>query len=617
MKKVFKSIIACALTLCVALGLVACGGDWKGNTLGDWGGVVKNGGFIAETANNIYFVNGQADYTDDNKLGTPVKGALMGIKKTDFIAGDIQKAQIVVPKIIGNTDYNMGIYIKGDYVYYGTPNTDKDSSGQAASGEMVFAKTKLDGTGYKELFKTTTLATEYRIIENGNDVEIVYYDNDQTALKVYSENAGSSKTIAEIDQTKDQTLSTFKFTDCANEAGMPAVVFISVVYAEPYYEEAAKDEDYERLATDYTIIKSYGAGDTQAKVVKDGSNGTETNSDDIVYELLSAEKNCFAWSEKDINDKTKNYVDTLANGVSAGKQELTSADYLKNSVIVSKEEVYVVDTTAGFIVKTALVGEEQQTRQYVASAQGVGTLATVRGGYAYYYNSSNELFRIELNNQDANHERISSSTVALTWYEPTFMTIGAKEYMFYLDNSMAGSSYVQYVQITDNVATGEDTDNDGKDDAWTLEGSALFGKMIAKDEIKAVVQEINGMTSSSELDYEVVEGELVFETVDSARAAYNALSAEAKELIEEETLTKLTNAEKAVKLAKLFYKLEGVYDYEDKEAQKALYQTAYNAAKAEVNKYSDEEYTQIRGLIENNLKYYYQEAQRLFGDLED
>ena len=50
------------------------------------GEVVSNGGFVVEKGNYVYFINGVEAYSSDNTYGTPVKGALMRIAKSDLEA---------------------------------------------------------------------------------------------------------------------------------------------------------------------------------------------------------------------------------------------------------------------------------------------------------------------------------------------------------------------------------------------------------------------------------------------------------------------------------------------------------------------------------------------------
>ena len=165
MRKILLKLLTGALIVCTFIaGLVACSSStsWEKPTLTNWGPGSVYGGFVGETSNYVYFINGLSSNTEDNTFGAPVKGALMVQDKSD-----LSKApQVVVPKLFVATDYNAGLYIFDGRVYYGTPSTDKTSSGSTANTEMTFMSTKLDGTDTVSYFTISALSTEYRIIEN-------------------------------------------------------------------------------------------------------------------------------------------------------------------------------------------------------------------------------------------------------------------------------------------------------------------------------------------------------------------------------------------------------------------------------------------------------------------
>ncbi len=167
MKKGTKILsFAAALVLAGStVALAGCGEDkgYKGEeTLAQYqaamanGGEVKsNGGFAVEKGDFVYFVNGVEATTANNAYGTPEKGALMRIAKSDLAEGKYDEAKIVVPSIFttqsvasGYTSQGTasGVYIYGDYVYYATPTTDKNLSGETGNAFIDVKRAKLDGT---------------------------------------------------------------------------------------------------------------------------------------------------------------------------------------------------------------------------------------------------------------------------------------------------------------------------------------------------------------------------------------------------------------------------------------------------------------------------------------
>ena len=93
------------------------------------GEVTSNGGFAVEKGGFVYFINGVESTTANNSYGTPVKGSLMRIAKSDLEAGKYDQAKIVIPSLFTAQASASGLYIYGDYVYYATPTTDKNADG--------------------------------------------------------------------------------------------------------------------------------------------------------------------------------------------------------------------------------------------------------------------------------------------------------------------------------------------------------------------------------------------------------------------------------------------------------------------------------------------------------
>ena len=611
MKKLIRTIILALAVACLSIGAVGCGSSstWKGTTLTNWGAYQSAGGFVAETENYIYFINGQGTYTDDNAFGVPVKGSLMAISKTDFVAGKTDKAEIVVPKLFVATDYNAGLYISGDYVYYGTPSLDKDSSGKVANSEMAFAKTKLDGTGTEILFTVGALSTEYRILSKDNNVYIVYYDTNATALKVYDSSSKTTTVLAKTDATAEESLSEYKFVE--NTASGVAVIYTNTVYSEKYYAEKAEKDGYERALAKYNKVYKYSAGDVAGVEVLNGKDSAYT------YTLNYAEGEYVFYTQTDIYSVAKTFG-SLAGDIADTTKRVAindSAKLVPATFIVSINEVYAFDTEALIIYKTTLTGSEKEIRETVATVESINAIVAIEDGYVYYYNGDNKIMRVELGNKNSNHERVSEDTVTSTWYAPEIVKIGEEKYIMYCDNSTLGNYYVRYLKLTGNTAVGEDTDNNGEADQYYLAGGVLLAKVTGADAAGFATALLDQATSTTELSYEVTAEGLKFASADKALNAYNSLSEEAKKVVSDEYKTKFTNVDNAIKLAKLYYELDGIKDYDGSEAQKTALKTAYEIAKAYRQTLIDAGiYTEVRQMVPTIYKWNYQETSKLFAE---
>lgn len=182
--KKILSFVAAATFLGAAFAFSGCGAEvYKGETLTDYvsseNAAVSNGGFVVEKDGFVYFINGMEDYTVSNEFGEVVKGALMRIAKTDLESGNYANVKTVVPMLFVAQNFDAGIYIYGDYVYYATPTTDKNMSGEVENSWIDFKRAKLDGseTMKNYYFRLSSNSSKYRFVEEGGVVYCLYEED--------------------------------------------------------------------------------------------------------------------------------------------------------------------------------------------------------------------------------------------------------------------------------------------------------------------------------------------------------------------------------------------------------------------------------------------------------
>lgn len=175
--KKLLTIITAAVMSAGALSLAACAPSFEPLDGIPSGEVSSNGGFVVEKGDYVYFINGVQSATSDNTYGSVVKGALMRASKKDVAAGK-NGAQIVVPSLIVSEDYTSGIYIYGDRVYYATPSTARDLSGDIMNDYIDFKSAKLDGSDVQNYFNLSDSAANFRFVEKGSAVYLVYENDD-------------------------------------------------------------------------------------------------------------------------------------------------------------------------------------------------------------------------------------------------------------------------------------------------------------------------------------------------------------------------------------------------------------------------------------------------------
>ncbi len=234
MRKSFTKIICATVAAISVLSLTAlpaCGTKWSGVSKDNsYEQVSSNGGFVVETGDYVYFINGVSSNTDNNTFGSVVKGSLQRIKKTDLSAHNYSSTETVVPSVIYSGSYNAGIYIYGDYVYYTTPTTAKNIDGDVQNSKLDFKRTRLDGknTTDGQFFRSDSNSIDYRYVEVDGTVYILY---------VLDENlyGTSTKNIHSVNcSTGKNTLLAYNVDSCffdTEDVENPYVYYTMGVYA--------------------------------------------------------------------------------------------------------------------------------------------------------------------------------------------------------------------------------------------------------------------------------------------------------------------------------------------------------------------------------------------------
>ena len=145
----------------------------------------SNGGFAVKKDKYVYFINGVQSNTADNTYGTPEKGAIYRISEDNLNSHNYAAVDCVVPQIAYNFDYNTGLFIYGNYIYFATPSVNKDSEGKVYSDVLELKRAKLDGTevsgSYLQLPKRDSdKRYQYRFVQENNVVYILYVSTDET-----------------------------------------------------------------------------------------------------------------------------------------------------------------------------------------------------------------------------------------------------------------------------------------------------------------------------------------------------------------------------------------------------------------------------------------------------
>ena len=569
-------------TLCLIFSLVfafssfGCGkSDWKvGYTKGT---VASNGGFAVEiqVANDesyTYFINGVGDSTANNEFGTPVKGSLVRVKTSELKNGaDAASAEVVVPKLLvssfygSDVGYQSGLTIFGDYVYYGTPNTEKDKTGNVLNSQIVFQKTKLDGTSTGTIATVEGLGTGYRFSQDTNGkvyltvIERIAGSSDEDPatydISVYNEN-GDELFVREA---VDSLILPYEFTG--------DYIFYTDL------EKAEDDQDKK-----YSAIYAYHYGDEDDKVLlsgksqfyggnaENGSLGRTYIVDKFVNNHLffsylladsadgTARQYCYldltklgkADSKVKLFDKLKEEptdaeTDTFkeANGKNIEEIEpMGGSKNVQNSVLPTAlynfnengfTDIVYFDSTLGVV---SFDYNQVKDSPYYGITQLVPmskidiaspVFKCFIDDYAYFTDSSSFVYRIKYKNfaddEEAEMKQLTTVAVKTDWYLPEviggqlLVSVTAEPYNSYvysfgLDLEADANAY-----FTEELKDSSSEANKAKEDGELVD---LYSKEVANNEEKAIEYIANKRVGVLDDDDKEVVGDYIEALTSSA-----------------------------------------------------------------------------------------------------
>ena len=460
-------------TLCLILSVVlfavgcSCGGsekNWKVGYAG--GGVSSNGGFVVEVGPYVYFINGVATNTDNNTFGKPQKGSLVRMLKTDLANPQgATSAEVVVPKLFASTNYDAGVSIFGDYVYYGTPNTAKDKAGKVQNSQIIFAKTKLDGTGTKEIVKCDTLSQNYKFISVGTEVYLVTVtassteENSTSTIVVYNANSGAK--LFEQENADSVVISQeMTLTD-------------KTCYL--FYTDMSLNEDEQEEK--FGAIYAYKLGDSKASILIDGDKAVLGGTLGYSFKLIKYANGILYYNATNASSGEAGklyYYNNIENSTILALDDKKSEDVaVKNNYIAKVQANFVRETQQLKDVKNALVSKaivatsKFYSKNYIVyydsnyglisynyESDGTALVSTalidiesptfkfINGDYAYFTDTNSMIYRIEINNTSATMERVTPIMTNTSWYLPEIVDVNGTEYILLNINGEPHQNYI-------------------------------------------------------------------------------------------------------------------------------------------------------------------------------
>lgn len=491
MSKKFLAVLALAAASLFAF--VGCSGeDYSFTALENnpsaEAAVRSNGGVYVEKGDYSYFINGAQDGTGNNTFGTEHKGALVRCLTADLTKSD-RKVEVVVPKILYAGDVNSsGFYIFGDTIYYTTPNSTKDASGNVQYTKLDFMSVNLDGTGTKLIATMEDNTKAFQFVQTADGGVYIFYEGtaqverngettDVTALYEVNAETGETKLIA-------SDVASYAFDRSGNGD--------SVAYTVTQYKTSSSTGT-ETAETKYNVLYSYTAGDDEPFEVASGV--TEENEIEMRFmtvRYISGDKIYYTYTSKYLGEIGIAKATVGAKTTAADTLAQTDSEYSGFIPAAGEDAIYI--HLNGYIRKITFADGKISQNKILLSNSSEITLEKVvsDGNEEYlYYSLEGVLYRV--NTSDVNQEaaQVIDGTMASTWTTFDYTVTGEGENaavaVIYFNDSES-NTFVNYLFM----------DVYAKDAAGEYDiSSKRIGKLTTRDTETAVA---NGKDDSAGVD---------------------------------------------------------------------------------------------------------------------
>lgn len=512
--KTLLTIFTAAVMSAGAMSLAACSAAFTPANGLPSGEVSSNGGFVVEKGEYVYFINGVESSSSDNTYGSVVKGALMRAKKADVESGK-NGAEMIVPSLMVASDYTAGIFIYGERVYFATPSTTRDLSGNALNNYLDFKSAKLDGSDVVTYFNLEDSSTHYRFVEDGNSVYLVYErEND---LVSYNTSTKTSTLLA-----ADVTSYAFDKSDATN----PVIYYTMSV-------QDGIDVEGGASARQYNQIYRVSASETEGKYtytfdedyLKDHDNEAPyTNLGEMVLDGIGT---MYMSMPTQFSSVTGHLSD--AKPIASAGYSYTLQSYQNGGLYFTRNELASTSSVGedGWLY---YLGEDKLASSWNSvSGNAVSNLDVIdqntdhanehalfyleNGQHHYLYVDNGNMFRADITESTAN------GNVSLSKEETLVARNVTDAGLVCADNSDSKYHYVYYT-----LSSGSGTSINRAVYNGTADDYSLLG--YGENEAFRPVQILNIEHANNWYDFEVIDGVVYFADAESiGSTSYNYISA--------------------------------------------------------------------------------------------
>lgn len=483
-----KIIAVIALVLVLTIGLVACNGKtYKSSGVADGNKyasspVENNGSFVVKQGGYVYFVNAYVGADAENKFGKQEKSCLYRAE-LDETGNIIEGSRVaLVNKNIYSTSTKSGIYVRGNWIYFASPNTDKTKSGEVNTKYLDFFRVSLDGKKTELLYTIANRSADFFVTDNSllvldggalkkidlNKKSLGKINNKKNYVEVRS-NVSSLQPIVANGAFSGMAL---MVSNAADSDSWKKFNTLSVIYADGTIKDVITDNSFGGDADSYLYNATVSVKDYVVKGDKITVYYTKTDKDSKVQLCAYTFGTDFSFDSKNevllMQDASSSNV-AAVKGIDEKSAFVTvsSAPYLKKVKYVEQDKNPLKqDKNPQNVPASATTADSQLKRQI--------TIRDVRDGYVFYTDASNAkaLYRYKYDSEElCVEECVAEFNLSSSWFAPVILG----DYMYFLDGT---KEYTYRVKLQ----TGDIVKPETKD--------MVVGKMTA-DDYKAVFESEN------------------------------------------------------------------------------------------------------------------------------
>ena len=531
MKKVLTILSTLAIGAATVFSLGACTYNYKafdGYTKAE--AVESNGGWVVQVQIDgkkyVYFINGQPATKADEEGNTAQKenifnkitrGALCRAEvKSD---GSYGKTEMIVPLVVTGENYDAGIYVYGDYVYYATPTTAKNINGEIEEGYLDFKRSKLDGTetmkGY--YFRASEATAQFRFVTVGDSVYCLHVDgSDLYSCKIDGEKGtdtllvkgAGSYFFSQTDEEDPYVYYTMGVTLFADQASSVPQNYNQIYRVKADATSALKDGKISVTGSGegytYDYVYSFDVDSLQAQADKDKDDDVTFNKnkiEDYPYVNLGQPVLDGVGSAVDLKNSQYNHNVKDRSGNSVDGYKYTLLAYNDGGIYYTRQncDKYTAnESTTTYYFDASKMGKEtdpaamnkQEHNDFIGGSDTKASSSSFfyqdGTGHHYFYNESNVLMRKDVA-KDGTETQVKQAYTTVVDY--LFMADG---YLYYTTASTEG----EFVDVCRLKLTRTDYNTifDGKDNEVNIFRVQHVSSWYAPEIIDGAVYFLDTMT---------------------------------------------------------------------------------------------------------------------------